>query len=113
HAWTTHSAPWYYGDNGNWLVASPLKPGEHTFAVRALTADNQVAIDKFQSAGDRAAAAAHQARRQVDPRRHNAPDRQARLEHRPQPVVDAQYLPNGNVVLVALIINRPDQTPAS
>src|SRR5215467_6231272 len=30
HAWTAHDAPWYYGDTGNWLVTSPLKPGEHT-----------------------------------------------------------------------------------
>jgi len=27
HAWSAHSAPWYYGDNGNWLVTSILKPG--------------------------------------------------------------------------------------
>ena len=34
---------------GNWLVTSVLKPGLHTFTVRALTADNQVALDKFQA----------------------------------------------------------------
>ena len=49
HAWTAHNAPWYYGDKGNWLVTSVLKPGLHTFTVRALTADDQVAIDKFRA----------------------------------------------------------------
>src|SRR5207244_6572195 len=49
HAWTEHSAPYSYGADGNWLVTSILKPGLHTFTVRAVTADNQVAIDKFQA----------------------------------------------------------------
>src|SRR5713101_4204863 len=112
HAWTAHNAPWYYGDNGNWLVTSILKPGLHTFTVRALTADNQVAIDTFQA-------------RVIAP-----PQPPAKLAGRwtraggtlwiakngwsigPNQVVDAQYLPNGNVVLGTLIINRPEQTPA-
>jgi hypothetical protein len=112
HAWTAHNAPWSYGDNGNWLVTSFLKPGLHTFTVHALTADNQVAIDKFQA-------------RVIAP-----PRPPARLAGRwtrtgqtllilkngwgigPNQWVDAQYLPNGNVVLGALIIDRPEQTPA-
>jgi hypothetical protein len=112
HAWTARSAPWYYGDNGNWLVTSDLKPGLHTFTVRALTADNQVATDKVQA-------------RVIAP-----PQPPAKLAGRwtragitllidqhgwdigPNQVVDVQYLPNGNVVLGTLIIDRPEQTPA-
>ena len=111
HAWTAHNAPWYYGDKGNWLVTSVLKPGLHTFTVRALTADNQVAIDKFQA-------------RVTAPRRPPAKlaGSWSRAGHTlwiakngwvigPNQAVDAQYLPNGNVVLGTLIIDRPEQTP--
>jgi hypothetical protein len=112
HAWTARDAPWYYGDTGNWLVTSPLKPGEHTFVVRALTADNQVAVDKFQA-------------RVITPPK--PPTRLAGQWTRagttllidkhgwsigPNQVVDVQYLRNGNVVIGALIINRPEQQPA-
>ena len=111
-AWTAHDAPWYYGDTGDWLVTSPLKPGGHTVAVRALTADNQVAIGKVTA-------------RVVAP-----PEPPARLAGRwtrggttllidkhgwsigPNQVVDVQYLRNGNVVIGALILNRPEQQPA-
>jgi hypothetical protein len=89
-----------------------LEPGLHTFAVRALTADNQVAVDKFQA-------------RVVAP-----PPPPAKLAGTwrragvtlliakngwvigPNQAVDAQYLPNGNVVLGTLIIDRPEQAPA-
>jgi hypothetical protein len=112
HAWTAKSAPYYYGDNGNWLVTSFIKPGMHTFSVRALTTDNQVATDKFQA-------------RVTAP-----PQPPAKLAGRwtrasatlmvakngwvigPNQMVDAQYLPNGNVVLGVLIIDRPEQQPA-
>jgi hypothetical protein len=113
HAWTERNAPYYYGADGNWLVTSILKPGLHTFTVRALTADNQVATDKFEA-------------RVVAP-----PQPPAKLAGRwtrgggrtlwiaktgwtigPNSVVDAQYLPSGNVVLGTLIINRPEQAPA-
>jgi hypothetical protein len=36
-AWVEHKAPYAYGNDGNWLVTSFLKPGMHTFTVRALT----------------------------------------------------------------------------
>ena len=49
HAWTAHSSPWYFGDNGNWLVTSILKPGMHTFTVRAVVAQDKVAVDKFRA----------------------------------------------------------------
>ena len=111
HYWTAHSAPWYYGDKGNWLVTTVLKPGLHTFTVRARTADNQVAIDKFQA-------------RVIAPPRPPAKlaGRWIRAGHTlwiakngwvigPNQAVDAQYLPNGNVVLGTLIIDRPEETP--
>src|SRR5207249_126466 len=37
HAWTAHSARYYYGGDENWLVTTVLKPGLHTFTVRAVT----------------------------------------------------------------------------
>jgi len=95
HSWTAHSAPWYFGDKGNWLVTSVL----------------QVAIDKFQA-------------RVTAPRRPPAKlaGSWSRGGHTlwiakngwvigPNQAVDVQYLPNGNVVLGALIIDRPEQTP--
>jgi len=112
HAWTAHSSPWYYGDKGNWLVTTILKPGLHTFTVRAVVLPDKVAIDKFQA------------------RVIAAPKPPARLAGSwsragrtlfiartgwgigPNQWVDARYLPNGNVVLGTLIIDRPEQTPA-
>jgi len=112
HSWSAHNAPWYFGDKGNWLVTTVLKPGLHTFTVRALTADNQVAIDKFRA-------------RVIAPRRPPAKlaGSWSRAGHTlwiakngwvigPNQAVDVQYLPNGNVVLGTLIIDRPEQTPA-
>jgi hypothetical protein len=49
HAWTAHSSPWYFGDNGNWLVTTILQPGLHTFTVRAVVSPDEVAVDKFQA----------------------------------------------------------------
>src|SRR5713101_10097153 len=49
HAWTAHSSPWYFGDSGNWLVTTFLKPGLHTFTVRAVVLPDKVAIDKYQA----------------------------------------------------------------
>jgi len=112
HAWSAHSAPWYYGDNGNWLVTSILKPGLHTFTVRAVVSADKDAVDKFQA-------------RVIAP-----PQPPARLAGRwvhgartllimktgwgigPNQWVDVKYLPNGNVVLGTLIIDRPEQAPA-
>jgi hypothetical protein len=111
HAWTAHSAPWYFGDEGNWLVTSILKPGLHTFTVRAIVSADKVAVDKFQA-------------RVIAP-----PQPPARLGGRwahgtrtllitktgwgigPNQWVDVKYLPNGNVVTGTLIIDRPEQAP--
>jgi len=32
--WVEHKTPYFYGDDGNWLVTSFLTPGEHSFTVR-------------------------------------------------------------------------------
>ncbi len=43
--WVEHNSPYVYGDDGNWLVTSFLKPGEHAFTVRAIGVEGQVATD--------------------------------------------------------------------
>jgi hypothetical protein len=111
HAWTAHSSPWYYGDNGNWLVTTILKPGLHTFTVRAVVSPEKLAVDKFQA-------------RVIAPPRPRA--RLAGSWSRagrtlfiaktgwtvgPNQIFDARYLANGNVVLGPEIIDRPEQPP--
>jgi hypothetical protein len=46
HAWSARQAPWSFGGDGNSLVTTLLKPGLHTFAVRAITAEDRMANDK-------------------------------------------------------------------
>ena len=111
HAWTAHSSPWYFGDSGNWLVTTILKPGLHTFTVRAVVAPGNVAVDKFQA-------------RVVAPPK--PPARLAGSWSRagrtlfiaktgwtigPNQIFDARYLANGNAVLGPEIIDRPEQPP--
>ena len=111
HAWTAHSSPWYFGDSGNWLVTTILKPGLHTFTVRAVVAPDNVAIDKFQA-------------RVLSPPK--PPARLAGSWSRagrtlfiaktgwtigPNQIFDARYLANGNAVLGPEIIDRPEQPP--
>jgi hypothetical protein len=111
HAWTAHSSPWYYGDNGNWLVTTVLKPGLHTFTVRAVVSPDTVAVDKFKA-------------RVVSPPK--PPARLAGSWSRPgrtlfiaktgwtigpNQIFDARYLANGNAVLGPEIIDRPEQPP--
>ncbi len=43
--WVEHTAPYYYGSDGDWLVTSFLTPGVHRFAVRAKTTDGRTATD--------------------------------------------------------------------
>jgi len=111
HSWTAHGSPWYYGDKGNWLVTTILKPGLHTFTVRAVVLPDKVAIDKFQA-------------RVVAPPK--PPARLAGSWSRAartlfiartgwgigsNQFLDARYLANGNVVLGPEIIDRPEQPP--
>ena len=47
--WVEHHAPYYYGDDGNYLVTSFLKPGMHTFTVRVLTKTGTQATDTVRA----------------------------------------------------------------
>ncbi len=41
--WVEHNAPYYYGDNGNFLVTSFLSAGRHRFTVKATTIGGKTA----------------------------------------------------------------------
>jgi hypothetical protein len=43
--WVEHTSPYFYGDDGNYLVTSFLTPGKHVFTVRAVSARGHVATD--------------------------------------------------------------------
>jgi hypothetical protein len=43
--WVEKNAPYFYGDDGNWLVTSFLAPGQHTFTVKAMGATGGTATD--------------------------------------------------------------------
>ena len=43
--WVEHVAPYFYGDDGNYLVTSFLTPGKHVFTVRAIDVGGHVATD--------------------------------------------------------------------
>jgi hypothetical protein len=47
--WVEHKAPYYYGDDGNYLVTSFLAPGQHAFTVRAISATGQTATDTVRA----------------------------------------------------------------
>jgi len=47
--WVEHVTPYFYGDDGNWLVTSFLTPGEHIFTVRVITADGHTATDTVRA----------------------------------------------------------------
>jgi hypothetical protein len=47
--WVEHTPPYYYGDDGNWLVTSFLTPGEHTFTVRAITVQGKTVTDTVKA----------------------------------------------------------------
>ncbi len=40
-AWVEHNPPYDYGNDGNWLVTSFLKPGPHTFNTKAVGASGE------------------------------------------------------------------------
>jgi len=111
HAWTSTSSPWTYGDEGNWLVTSFIKPGMHTFTVRATLSASETAVDKFQA-------------RVVAPPR--PPAKLAGAWTRagrtlligttgwaigPNQRFDARYVTNGEVSIGPEIVNRPEQVP--
>ena len=43
--WVEKNAPFFYGDDGNWLVTSFLAPGVHTFTVQATGIAGEKATD--------------------------------------------------------------------
>jgi len=47
--WVEHHSPYYYGDDGNYLVTSFIKPGMHTFTVKVLTSDGKRASDTVKA----------------------------------------------------------------
>lgn len=47
--WVEHRAPYYYGQDGNWLVTTWLKPRMHRFAVEAVTTSGQHAVDQVRA----------------------------------------------------------------
>ena len=47
--WVEHNAPYVYGNDGNWLVTSTLKPGRHTFTVRTIAFGFKKASDTVKA----------------------------------------------------------------
>jgi hypothetical protein len=116
HAWTEHTPPYVYGSDNNLLVTTFLKPGLHTFTVRAVTADNQIATDTVKAqvvapppppakiAGAwTLKKATHAQRPPVNTFTITAKGWTIGPNFR----LDAQYLPSGNVVIGDSILNRP------
>jgi hypothetical protein len=119
HAWTEHNAPFVYGGDRSWLVTTFLKPGLHTFTVRAVTTDNQIATDtiKAQITAPPAPPAKFTGTWTLKKATHVQRPPVAAFTITPKGWtigpnfrLDAQYLPSGNVVLGSLIIDRPEQT---
>ena len=48
-AWVEHKTPYFYGNDGNWLVTSFLTPGMHTFTVRVIAAGEHTATDTVKA----------------------------------------------------------------
>ena len=47
--WVEHNTPYFYGDDGNWLVTSFLTPGEHAFTVRVIAKDGHTPTDTVRA----------------------------------------------------------------
>jgi hypothetical protein len=43
--WVEHNSPYFYGDDGNYLVTSFLSPGAHALTVRAVDARGHIGTD--------------------------------------------------------------------
>ena len=48
-SWEETTSPYVYGRDGNWLVTSFLRPGEHTFTVRVITTDGHMATETMKA----------------------------------------------------------------
>jgi hypothetical protein len=53
-AWVEHNAPYFYADDGNWLVTSCLEPGAHTFVTKAITPGGRTAVETVTATVDAA-----------------------------------------------------------
>jgi hypothetical protein len=51
--WVEDKKPYFYGSDGNWLVASFLTPGVHSFTVRVITTDGHTATDTVNASAAR------------------------------------------------------------
>jgi hypothetical protein len=111
HAWTSHQSPWTFGDQGNWLIPTFLKPGMHTFVVRAYDTTNQTAVDTIQARV--VAAPKPPAKLAGTWKKGTQTLRIATIGWTlgPNNFVDAQYLANGSVILGPEIMDRPELTP--
>jgi len=47
--WVEHKTPYFYGNDGNWLVTSFLTPGVHTFTVRVIAAGGHSATNTVKA----------------------------------------------------------------
>jgi hypothetical protein len=119
HAWTQHQAPWQYAGGGDWLVTTTLKPGPHTFSIRATTTDDQVATDTVTAqvvapppppAKLRGTWTLKKATNTQRPPLTTFTVTPRGWVFGPNNTLDVQYLPNGNIILYTLIIDRPEQT---
>jgi hypothetical protein len=43
--WVEHNPPYFYADDGNWLVTTFLEPGAHTFLTKAIASDGRTAVE--------------------------------------------------------------------
>jgi hypothetical protein len=123
HAWTQNEPPWQYAGDGAFLVTTFLKPGiVHTFTVRAITPDNQVATDTVKAQvlpapKPPAKLAGSWSRTVTRADLKKVPFLHAGLwtfaiaskgwTFGPDNRLDAQYLSSGNVVIGDSILNRP------
>jgi hypothetical protein len=48
-AWVEHNAPYEYGDDGNWLVTSFLRPGVHAFTTKVVDVSGNTAVDRTEA----------------------------------------------------------------
>ena len=114
HAWTERGSPWSFGSDGDSLVTTVLKPGLHSFAVRAITLDGQMATDEVEARGI-AAPRPPDKLAGTWKRIVGAGHRTITIERTgwmtgPNQWLDVRYQPNGRAVMGPEIVDRPEQT---
>jgi hypothetical protein len=53
-AWVEHNPPYFYADDGNWLVTSFLESGAHTFVTRVIAVDDRTAVESVTATAEAA-----------------------------------------------------------